>query len=165
MLISPVVSAESGLPPSVGKLCDPPEVSEEMKLFPFKEIYKEGQVVGFNCKGSGLIPSYSGVSTCTLNRPVFTWDPPIPSNIVCKDGAYGCLRQVQMTDSLGCPDNVRISVYSLFSTTASKCPGRMTDLSFSFVPAENPFIPDFECKRGEQIQGSKCVCVPRESCL
>ncbi|XP_062333638.1 complement component C6-like [Osmerus eperlanus] len=96
-------------------LCDPPEVSEEMTLFPLKEIYKEGQVVGFNCKSSGLIPSFSGVSTCTLNRPVFTWDPPIPSNIVCKD--------------------------------------------------ENPFIPDFECKRGEKMEGSKCVCVPRGSCL
>lgn len=97
------------------KICDVPEVPEGITLSPARKEYTEGHVVGFNCQGSGLTPSASEIYKCTKNRPVFTWTPPIPSEIVCRD--------------------------------------------------EKIFVPDKDCKAGEKMEGSKCVCVARESCF
>ncbi|CAG5867193.1 unnamed protein product [Menidia menidia] len=64
------------------KFCAPPNIPDDMTLFPTKDVYKVGDAVGLNCKERGLMPLPRGFYTCTTG---LTWDPPMPSNLRCTD--------------------------------------------------------------------------------
>ncbi|XP_061590499.1 complement component C6 isoform X1 [Cololabis saira] len=96
----------------IRKYCLPPEIPDDMTLFPTKDTYTVGEGVGLNCNEPGLMPNPSGFYRCTSS---LTWDPPVPANLRCTD--------------------------------------------------EEPIVPDDQCGPGQRLQGSRCVCIERESCL
>uniref|UniRef100_A0A1A7WWC9 Complement component 6 n=2 Tax=Iconisemion striatum TaxID=60296 RepID=A0A1A7WWC9_9TELE len=96
----------------VRRLCVPPEIPDDMTLFPTKDSYRVGESVGLNCNESGLMPLPRGMYRCSTK---LTWEPPLPADLRCTN--------------------------------------------------ENPFVPDSQCGLGQKLQGSRCVCVQRESCL
>lgn len=59
-------------------------------------------------------------------------------------------------------------LFTIFTTSIQHC-GEISDL-FLFVriillPAEVPFDPEPLCGPGQKLEGTKCVCIERESCL
>uniref|UniRef100_A0A2I4CN39 Complement component C6 n=1 Tax=Austrofundulus limnaeus TaxID=52670 RepID=A0A2I4CN39_AUSLI len=102
-------------PPSgrcVRRLCVPPEIPDDMTLFPAKDVYRVGEWFGLNCNEPGLLPMPRGTYRCNSK---LTWEPPVPADLRCTN--------------------------------------------------EDPFVPDGQCGLGQTLQGSRCVCVQRESCL
>ncbi|XP_028273753.1 complement component C6 [Parambassis ranga] len=93
-------------------LCLPPEIPDDMTLFPTKDEYAVGDSVSLECKEMGLMPLPRGFYKCVTG---LTWEPPLPANIRCTN-----------------------------------------DL---------PFVPEVLCPLGQRLENSRCVCVPRESCL
>ncbi|XP_050928728.1 complement component C6 isoform X2 [Lates calcarifer] len=96
----------------IRKICLPPEIPDEMSLFPDKDEYRVGESVGLNCNEAGLMPLPQSVYRCGDG---LTWEPPLAADLRCSN--------------------------------------------------EQPFVPDGQCAPGQKVQGSKCVCIQRESCL
>uniref|UniRef100_A0A674NEW6 Complement component 6, duplicate 1 n=2 Tax=Takifugu rubripes TaxID=31033 RepID=A0A674NEW6_TAKRU len=94
------------------KVCLPPAVPDDMILYPNKDEYRVGDLVGLNCKQQGLFPQPHSSFTCGNS---LTWEPPLPPDLRCTD--------------------------------------------------EEPFVPDGQCRPGQTLQGSQCVCMARDSCL
>ncbi|MEQ2182551.1 hypothetical protein GOODEAATRI_023447 [Goodea atripinnis] len=66
----------------IRKLCVGPEVPENMELYPAKASYRVGEVVGFNCNETGLMPMPRGTYRCSSK---LTWEPPLPADLRCTD--------------------------------------------------------------------------------
>ncbi|KAM8872523.1 complement component C6 [Synchiropus picturatus] len=94
------------------RICLPPEIPEDMELFPTKEEYKVGDSIGLDCREPKLFPHPSGFYQCSSS---FSWEPTLPASLRCT--------------------------------------------------AEIPGEVDTSCGPGQRRQNSKCVCVPRQSCM
>ncbi|XP_068190258.1 complement component C6 [Antennarius striatus] len=66
----------------IRKLCLPPEIPDDMMLFPDKYEYKVGESVGLNCKERGLFPLPPGRYRCS---DTLTWEPPLPVDLRCSN--------------------------------------------------------------------------------
>ncbi|XP_020491685.2 complement component C6 isoform X2 [Labrus bergylta] len=64
------------------QLCLPLEIPDDMMLYPSKDEYRIGEVVGLNCNEPGLLPVPSGSFKCSSS---FTWEPPLPAELRCAD--------------------------------------------------------------------------------
>lgn len=64
----------------VRRMCFPPDVPEDMVLFPNKELYTVGEPVGLNCLSPGLSPLPRGFYRCS---PSLSWEPALPSDLRC----------------------------------------------------------------------------------
>ncbi|XP_049593607.1 complement component C6 isoform X3 [Syngnathus scovelli] len=64
------------------KICLPPDIPDDMTLFPSKEEYKVGDSVGLNCVEAGLMPLPRGFFRCSNS---LTWEPPLPAGLHCTD--------------------------------------------------------------------------------
>ncbi|KAK5609504.1 hypothetical protein CRENBAI_007218 [Crenichthys baileyi] len=53
-----------------------------MELYPAKASYRVGEVVGFNCNETGLMPMPRGTYRCSSK---LTWEPPLPADLRCTD--------------------------------------------------------------------------------
>lgn len=66
----------------VRQTCFPPDVPDEMVLFPDKQQYRVGESVGFNCLTPGLSPLPRGFYRCS---PSLSWEPALPKDLRCSD--------------------------------------------------------------------------------
>uniref|UniRef100_A0A8C6U7J1 Sushi domain-containing protein n=1 Tax=Neogobius melanostomus TaxID=47308 RepID=A0A8C6U7J1_9GOBI len=64
----------------VRQTCLPPDVSNEMVLFPNKQQYRVGESLGFNCLTPGLRPMPGGFYQC---MPSLSWEPALPKDLRC----------------------------------------------------------------------------------
>ncbi|CAJ1070867.1 complement component C6 [Xyrichtys novacula] len=64
------------------KLCVPPEIPDDMTLFPAKDEYRVQESVGLNCIEPGLIPQPSVFFRCSSS---LTWEPSPPADLRCTD--------------------------------------------------------------------------------
>lgn len=73
-----------------------------MALLPLKDEYRLGDVLGLNCKQTGLFPRPVGSFTC---GPSLTWEPAPPADLRCSDGnaAAPTLPWVQLRGDLQLP--------------------------------------------------------------
>lgn len=68
---------------SLGKVCLPPVIPDDMILYPKKDEYRVGDLLGLNCNQQGLFPQPHSSFTCGNS---LTWEPPLPPDLRCTDG-------------------------------------------------------------------------------
>lgn len=62
-------------------------VPDDMTLYPNKDEYRVGDLVGLNCNQQGLFPQPHSSFTCGNS---LTWEPPFPPDLRCTNGTVDC---------------------------------------------------------------------------
>ncbi|KAM9338385.1 complement component C6 [Symphorus nematophorus] len=159
------------LPPGV-QGCLRPQRPANSFLRKAKQYYDFGEEEEFLCYTGFELEGYQFV-TC---RPDGTWSEPTGS----------CIRKLCLPPDI--PDDMTVSPdkdqYRVGESLGLNCndptllpvPSGLYRCSDSLtweppLPAdlrctnEDPFVPDGQCRPGEKLQNSQCVCIERESCL
>ncbi|CAB1332697.1 unnamed protein product, partial [Coregonus sp. 'balchen'] len=160
-----------GLPPGV-EGCPRPKSPANSHLRKNKRYYEFGDMEEFLCFTGFEMEGYQLINC----RPDGTWTPPTGMCIrkVCSPPAvpegmtlYPSKEEYRVGHSVGfdCTERGMAPSERGFYTCAKSLtwePPLPKDLHCKI---DKPFVPDNQCGRGERHDGSKCICVARETCL
>lgn len=139
-----------------GMTCFPPEIPKGMILFPDKDEYKVGQSLILSCSERDLVPQPHSSFKCGNS---LTWEPPLPADLRCTSGTTMAHFKLQRNIACCATDmQIKTSMFILLMNLKVLC-------LFVCYTAERPVAPDGQCRQGQKLQNSQCVCIERESCL